>query len=92
MVQRIEKIETALEGNFQQLFVNAMAMPNKADAFPELAKCGPAGAQGAGRCGRWRSAAVDARANRSFQRARLAASGRRLDAVEHGAVASTQRT
>ncbi|SIQ16743.1 Uncharacterized 2Fe-2 and 4Fe-4S clusters-containing protein, contains DUF4445 domain [Rhizobium sp. RU20A] len=38
VVQRIEKIETALEGNFQQLFVNAMAMPNKADAFPELAK------------------------------------------------------
>jgi uncharacterized 2Fe-2S/4Fe-4S cluster protein (DUF4445 family) len=37
-VKQIEKIETALEGNFQQLFVNAMAMPNKVDAFPELAK------------------------------------------------------
>ncbi|HUH48386.1 MAG TPA: ASKHA domain-containing protein [Mycoplana sp.] len=37
-VNRIEKIETALEGNFQQLFVDAMAMPNKVDAFPELAK------------------------------------------------------
>jgi len=37
-VARIEKIETALEPNFQQLFVNAMAMPNKVDAFPELAK------------------------------------------------------
>ncbi|PTM95411.1 ASKHA domain-containing protein [Mycoplana dimorpha] len=36
-VNRIEKIETALEGNFQQLFVNAMAMPNKVDAFPHLA-------------------------------------------------------
>jgi uncharacterized 2Fe-2S/4Fe-4S cluster protein (DUF4445 family) len=36
-VNRIEKIETALEGNFQQLFVNAMAMPNKVDAFPNLA-------------------------------------------------------
>jgi len=38
MVKKIEKIETALESNFQQLFVNAMAMPNKVDAFPELAK------------------------------------------------------
>ena len=38
VVTRIEKIETALEPNFQQLFVNAMAMPNKVDAFPNLAK------------------------------------------------------
>jgi uncharacterized 2Fe-2S/4Fe-4S cluster protein (DUF4445 family) len=38
MVKKIEKIETALEPHFQQLFVNAMAMPNKVDAFPELAK------------------------------------------------------
>ncbi|MBB4066915.1 ASKHA domain-containing protein [Gellertiella hungarica] len=37
-VTRIEKIETALESNFQQLFVNAMAMPNKVDPFPNLAK------------------------------------------------------
>ena len=37
-IARIEKIETALEPHFQQLFVNAMAMPNKVDAFPELAK------------------------------------------------------
>ena len=37
-VARIEKIKTALEPHFQQLFVNAMAMPNKVDAFPELAK------------------------------------------------------
>ncbi len=36
-VTRIEKIETALEPNFQQLFVNAMAMPNKVDPFPHLA-------------------------------------------------------
>lgn len=36
VVGRIEKIETALEGNFQQLFVNAMALPNKVDAFPNL--------------------------------------------------------
>ncbi|MBE7185237.1 MAG: DUF4445 domain-containing protein [Methylobacterium mesophilicum] len=36
-VGRIEKIETALEPNFQQLFVNAMALPNKVDPFPKLA-------------------------------------------------------
>ncbi|MCC2097605.1 MAG: DUF4445 domain-containing protein, partial [Hyphomicrobiales bacterium] len=36
-VSRIEKIETALEPDFQQLFVNAMALPNKVDAFPRLA-------------------------------------------------------
>ncbi|BCH24362.1 drug:proton antiporter [Mesorhizobium sp. L-8-3] len=35
-VARIEKIETALEPNFQQLFVNAMALPNKVDPFPKL--------------------------------------------------------
>jgi uncharacterized 2Fe-2S/4Fe-4S cluster protein (DUF4445 family) len=37
-VAKVEKIETALEPHFQQLFVHAMAMPNKVDAFPELAK------------------------------------------------------
>lgn len=37
-VTKIEKIETALEPRFQELFVNAMAMPNKIDAFPNLAK------------------------------------------------------
>jgi uncharacterized 2Fe-2S/4Fe-4S cluster protein (DUF4445 family) len=36
-VSRIEKIETALEPNFQQHFIDAMAMPNKVDAFPHLA-------------------------------------------------------
>ena len=36
-VKRIEKIETALEPNFQQLFINAMALPNKVDPFPKLA-------------------------------------------------------
>ncbi len=36
-VRRIEKIETALEPAFQQLFVNAMALPNKVDPFPKLA-------------------------------------------------------
>lgn len=38
MVRDIEKIETALEPRFQELFVDAMAFPNKVDAFPELAK------------------------------------------------------
>ncbi len=36
-VQRIEKIETALEPKFQEHFVAAMALPNKVDAFPNLA-------------------------------------------------------
>mgnify|MGYP003735659497 CR=1 FL=1 len=35
-VTRIEKIETALEPKFQEHFVNAMAFPNKVDAFPKL--------------------------------------------------------
>ncbi|MBN9245477.1 MAG: DUF4445 domain-containing protein [Mesorhizobium sp.] len=37
-VSRIEKVETALEPDFQQLFINAMALPNKVDAFPKLAE------------------------------------------------------
>ena len=37
-VRRIEKIETALEPDFQRLFVDAMALPNKSDPFPELSK------------------------------------------------------
>ena len=37
-MKRIEKIETALEPNFQQLFINAMALPNKVDPFPKLAE------------------------------------------------------
>ena len=36
-VKRIEKIETALEPHFQQIFINAMALPNKVDPFPKLA-------------------------------------------------------
>jgi uncharacterized 2Fe-2S/4Fe-4S cluster protein (DUF4445 family) len=35
-VRGIEKIETALEPHFQQLFINAMALPNKVDPFPKL--------------------------------------------------------
>jgi uncharacterized 2Fe-2S/4Fe-4S cluster protein (DUF4445 family) len=38
LVTRIEKIETALEPRFQEHFVYAMAMPNKVDAFPNLAR------------------------------------------------------
>lgn len=36
-VREIEKIETALEPKFQEHFVAAMALPNKLDAFPNLA-------------------------------------------------------
>ncbi|MTH98903.1 ASKHA domain-containing protein [Roseibium sp. RKSG952] len=35
-VHTIEKIETALEPKFQEHFVNAMALPNKVDPFPNL--------------------------------------------------------
>jgi uncharacterized 2Fe-2S/4Fe-4S cluster protein (DUF4445 family) len=38
VVRRIEKIETAIEPRFQEHFVAAMAIPNKVDAFPNLAK------------------------------------------------------
>ncbi len=38
VAQRIEKIETAVEPAFQELFVGAMAFPHATDAFPELAK------------------------------------------------------
>ncbi|HTR11656.1 MAG TPA: ASKHA domain-containing protein, partial [Roseiarcus sp.] len=38
VVRRIEKIETAVEPNFQSLFVAAMAIPNKTDGFPNLAR------------------------------------------------------
>jgi uncharacterized 2Fe-2S/4Fe-4S cluster protein (DUF4445 family) len=41
-VTRIEKIETALESKFQEHFVNAMALPNKVDAFPRLDGSGQA--------------------------------------------------
>jgi uncharacterized 2Fe-2S/4Fe-4S cluster protein (DUF4445 family) len=36
-VQRIEKIETAIEPGFQEQFVNAMAIPHRRDPFPHLA-------------------------------------------------------
>ncbi len=36
VVRRIEKVETAIEPGFQEYFVDAMAIPNKKDAFPHL--------------------------------------------------------
>jgi len=38
LVKNIEKIETATEPRFQEYFIDAMAIPNKRDAFPELFK------------------------------------------------------
>ena len=38
VVRQVEKVETAVESDFQQHFVNAMAFPNKIDKFPNLAK------------------------------------------------------
>jgi len=37
LVERVEKIETAIEPRFQEHFVNAMALPNNVEAFPHLA-------------------------------------------------------
>ena len=37
-VRRIKKVETAVADRFQHHFVNAMAIPNKEEPFPELAK------------------------------------------------------
>jgi len=36
VVRKIEKIETAVEEKFQEYFVDAMALPNKSDEFPNL--------------------------------------------------------
>ncbi len=37
-VHQIHKVETAIEPRFQEHFVNASAIPNAADTFPELSK------------------------------------------------------
>ena len=37
-VHQIHKVETAIEPRFQEHFVNASAIPNASDTFPELAK------------------------------------------------------
>ena len=36
LVRRVEKIETAVAANFQEYFVNALAIPNRVDPFPRL--------------------------------------------------------
>jgi uncharacterized 2Fe-2S/4Fe-4S cluster protein (DUF4445 family) len=38
VVRQIEKVETAIEPRFQDLFVAAMGFPHTTDAFPELSK------------------------------------------------------
>jgi uncharacterized 2Fe-2S/4Fe-4S cluster protein (DUF4445 family) len=38
LVRRIEKVETAIEPRFQQHFVEAMAIPHKTAAYPNLRK------------------------------------------------------
>ncbi len=38
VVRRVEKIETAVEPSFQQHFIDAMAIPNRTDPFPKLAR------------------------------------------------------
>ena len=38
MVHEIHKVETAIEPRFQEHFVNANAIPNAVEPFPELAK------------------------------------------------------
>ncbi|MFK7992579.1 MAG: ASKHA domain-containing protein [Granulosicoccus sp.] len=38
VVRQIEKVETAVEPDFQQHFVDAMAFPHKSAGFPELSK------------------------------------------------------
>jgi uncharacterized 2Fe-2S/4Fe-4S cluster protein (DUF4445 family) len=37
-VHQIDKVETAIEPRFQEHFVNASAIPNAVDTFPELSK------------------------------------------------------
>ncbi len=56
VVRNVEKIETAVESQFQKHFVEAMAIPHKVDPFPELSKVvdlprrsGKYGAQNTGR-------------------------------------------
>ncbi|MDP6342740.1 MAG: ASKHA domain-containing protein, partial [Alphaproteobacteria bacterium] len=38
LVRQVEKVETAVEPDFQDHFVAAMALPHRHDAFPDLAK------------------------------------------------------
>ena len=36
-VRKVEKVETAIDGSFQRLFVDALAIPHAMDTFPKLA-------------------------------------------------------
>jgi uncharacterized 2Fe-2S/4Fe-4S cluster protein (DUF4445 family) len=38
ILPKVEKIETAIEPNFQEYFIEAMALPHKTDSYEELAK------------------------------------------------------
>ncbi len=38
MVRDVDKIETAIEPRFQELFVEALAIPHASAAFPNLAR------------------------------------------------------
>ena len=37
-VNKVEKLETAVAEDFQKHFINAIAIPNKTDLFPQLSK------------------------------------------------------
>lgn len=64
LVRSIEKIETALEPKFQEHFVNAMALPNKRDAFPRLAQAVDLPARGQESAGGGEGAAGEGRRRR----------------------------
>ena len=38
VIRRVEKVETAVEPDFQQYFVDAMALPHKTDRYPHLSR------------------------------------------------------
>jgi uncharacterized 2Fe-2S/4Fe-4S cluster protein (DUF4445 family) len=63
LVRRVEKIETAIEPRFQQLFVEAMAIPHKTATYPNLSKVVDLPAP------REAAAATDARTERRGRRA-----------------------
>ena len=75
VVRRIDKVETAIEPDFQRHFVAAMAFPNKEDAFPQSGRSDRAPrAQGAKRR---RRAQAKARRTRGAGLTIAASTGRR---------------
>ena len=92
-VRRIEKIETAVEPKFQDYFVDAMAIPNKRDAFPRLFsvvdKPAPKAAGDGGGTGRRRRTrtAAGRRSNAAAQDNGAAARGSDAAAQDNGAAA-----